>query len=485
MNKSARKPKVADFKLLKCPTGIQGVDEITFGGLPRERTTLVCGNAGCGKTLFAMEFLVRGANEFNEPGVYMSFEENAEELTKNFYSLGFELNYLINHKKLIIDYVFIERSEIEEAGEYDLEGLFVRLGHAIDSIGAKRVVLDTIEALFSGLKNENVLRAELRRLFRWLKTKGVTAIITGERGDKSLSRYGLEEYVADCVIILDHRVNEQISTRRFKIIKYRGSRHGSNEYPFLIDKKGLSVLPVTSLGLDYPISSDRVSSGVKGLDEMFEKKGYYRGSAILFSGGSGTGKTSFTSHFADSACRRGEKCLFFAFEESENQIIRDMNNIGINLKKWKNKDLLHISASRPAIFGLEMHLMNAHNMINEFKPNVVVFDPISNLINSGTLIEAQAMLTRLIDYLKAAQITLLMTDMFTIGDRAEQTEMNISSLCDSWIKLQNIERGNEYIRTISILKSRGMNHSNQIREFLITYKGVQINNSSKSPREVL
>jgi circadian clock protein KaiC len=484
MGKSAKSEKVADFKLLKCPTGIQGVDEITFGGLPHGRTTLVCGNAGCGKTLFAMEFLTRGANEFNEPGVYMSFEENAEELTKNFSSLGFELNELIKHKKLIIDYVFIERSEIEEAGEYDLEGLFVRLENAIDSIGAKRIVLDTIEALFSGLKNENVLRAELRRLFRWLKAKGVTAIITGERGDKSLTRYGLEEYVADCVILLDHRVTEQISTRRFKIIKYRGSIHGSNEYPFLIDKKGISVLPVTSLGLDYPVSSDRISSGIKGLDEMLNKKGYYRGSAILVSGGAGTGKTSFAAHFADSACSRGEKCLFFAFEESENQIIRDMNNIGINLEKWVDKGLLHIAASRPALFGLERHLVNAHNMINEFKPNVVVFDPISNLMNSGTLIEAQAMLTRLIDFLKAAQITLLIIDLWGVRSGIEQTDIDISSLCDSWIRPQNMERGNERTRIISILKSRGMNHSNQIREFLITDKGVQINNGPKSKRGV-
>lgn len=476
MAKSAKRPKVADFKLLKCPTGIQGVDEITFGGLPQGRTTLICGSAGCGKTLFAMEFLTRGANEFNEPGVYMSFEENAEELKKNFSSLGFELNDLIKHKKLIIDYVFIERSEIEEAGEYNLEGLFIRLGHAIDSIGAKRVVLDTIvEALFSGLKNENILRAELRRLFRWLKTKGITAIITAERGEKSLTKYGIEEYVADCVIFLDHRVTEQISTRRFKIIKYRGSIHGSNEYPFVVDKKGISVLPVTSLGLDYPVSSGRISSGIKSFDEMLDNKGYYRGSSILVSGGAGTGKTSFAAHFADSACSRGEKCLFFAFEESENQIIRDMYNIGINLKKWVGKGLLRISASRPALFGLEMHLVNAHNMINEFKPNVVVFDPISNLINSGTLVEAQAMLTRLIDFLKATQITLLITDLWGVRSGVEQIQIDISSLCDSWIRPQNIERGNELIRTISILKSRGMKHSNQIREFLITDKGVQMN----------
>jgi circadian clock protein KaiC len=483
MVKSAGRSKAADFKLLKCPTGIQGVDEITFGGLPQGRPTLVCGSAGCGKTLFAMEFLARGAGMFDEPGVYMSFEENAEELTKNFSSLGFELNNLIKKKKLIIDYVFIERSEIEEAGEYDLEGLFVRLGHAIDSIGAKRVVLDTIEALFSGLKNENILRAELRRLFRWLKMKGVTAIITAERGDKSLTKYGLEEYVADCVILLDHRVTEQISTRRFKIIKYRGSIHGSNEYPFLIDKKGISVLPVTSLGLDYPISSERITSEIKGFDAMLDKKGYYRGSSVLVSGSAGTGKTSFAAHFADAACSRGEKCLFFAFEESENQIVRDMSNIGINLKKWIDKGLLRISASRPALFGLEMHLVNAHNMINEFQPKVVVFDPISNLITSGTLIEAQAMLTRLIDFLKAAQITLLITDMWTERSGVEQVKIDISSLCDSWIRPQNIAISAVSTRTVSILKSRGMNHSNQIREFLITDKGVQISNGLKSQGE--
>jgi len=477
MARSEKSTKAGNRKLQKCPTGIQGVDEITFGGLPQGRPTLVCGSAGCGKTLFAMEFLTRGASEFNEPGVYMSFEETAEELSKNFSSLGFDLNDLIKRKKLLIDYVFIERSEIEETGEYDLEGLFVRLGHAIDSIGAKRVVLDTIEALFSGLKDENILRAELRRLFRWLKTKGVTAIITGERGEKTLTRYGLEEYVADCVILLDHRVTEQISTRRFKIIKYRGSVHGTNEYPFLIDRKGISVLPVTSLGLDYPVSSDRISTGIKGLDGMFDKKGYYRGSAILISGGAGSGKTSFAAHFADSACVRGKKCLFFAFEESENQIVRDMYNIGINLKKWVDKGLLCFSASRPTLYGLEMHLVNAHNMINEFKPDVVVFDPMSNLISSGTIVEVQAMLTRLFDFLKASQITLLITDLSSDSSRVEHAEANISSLCDSWIKLRNIERrDSELTRAITILKSRGMKHSNHISEFLITDKGVHINN---------
>jgi len=460
--------------LAKCRTGIKGLDEITFGGLPKNRPTLICGSAGCGKTLLAMEFVTRGAAEFDEPGVFMSFEENAEELSKNFASLGFELNDLIKHKKILIDHVYIERSEIEETGEYDLEGLFVRLGNAIDSIGAKRVVLDTIEALFSGLANENILRAELRRLFRWLKTRGVTAIITGERGESSLTRYGLEEYVADCVILLDHRMTDTISTRRLKIVKYRGSRHGTNEYPFLIDQNGLSVLPITSLELNHQVSSERISSGIRGVDGLLEGKGYFRGSTILVSGGAGTGKTTLAAHFIDAACGRGEKALFFAFEESEKQIVRDMQSVGIDLKKWVDKGLLRFSCSRPQLFGLEMHLVAAHNLISEFKPEAVVLDPVSNLVNSGSALEVQSMMTRLIDFLKSSRISLFMTDLSVLGSNAERTDIGISSLSDSWIKLLDSERGNERTRLISILKSRGMKHSKEIKVFLITDKGVQL-----------
>jgi circadian clock protein KaiC len=464
--------KTGNRELVKCRTGIQGLDEITFGGLPRGRPTLVCGGAGCGKTLLAMEFIARGAGELNEPGVYMSFEENVEELVTNFASLGFSLDDLIKSKKMILDYVFIERSEIEETGEYDLEGLFVRLGSAVDAIGAKRVVLDTIEALFSGLRNENILRAELRRLFRWLKTKGVTAIITGERGESTLTRYGLEEYVADCVILLDHRMAETVSTRRVKIIKYRGSRHGTNEYPFLIDKNGLSVLPITSLELNHSVSTDKISTGIKGFDEMLSGNGFYRGSTILVSGGAGTGKTSIAAHLVEAACGRGEKCLYFAFEESQNQLIRDMHTIGMDLDQWVRKGLLCFSCSRPQLFGLEMHLVQAHTMINAFTPAVVVLDPISGLVKSGSAPDAQSMMTRLIDFLKASRITLVMTALS--ASDAGRAELGISSLSDAWVNVQDAERGNERTRIISILKSRGMKHSSRMREFLITDKGVHI-----------
>ncbi len=460
--------------LEKCLTGIQGLDEITFGGLPKGRPTLICGSAGCGKTLFAMEFIVHGAIEYNEPGVYLSFEENSEELVKNFASLGFDLNYLVDRKKLAMDYVFIERSEIEETGEYDLDGLFVRLGHAIDSIGAKRVALDTIEALFSGLGNENILRAELRRLFRWLKTKGVTAVITAERGDASLTRHGLEEYVADCVILLDHRVNEQIATRRLKIVKYRGSRHGTNEFPFLVSDHGISVLPITSLGLEYPVSDERISTGIKTLDAMFDDKGYYKGSAILVSGTAGTGKTSFASHFVDHACRKGKRCLVFAFEESQNQLIRNMQNIGIDLRHWVDKGILQVYANRPTLYGLEMHLMMMHEKIWAFKPEVVVMDPITNLIATGTMFDTKAMLTRLLDFLKTEGITLFITDLSRSMHENEYTEIGISSLVDTWIILGNIERNQRRDRYLTIVKSRGMSHSNIVKEFLITNKGVQM-----------
>jgi circadian clock protein KaiC len=458
----------------KALTGIKGLDEITGGGLPMGRPTLVCGGTGCGKTLLAMEFLIRGATEFGEPGVFMSFEEKSEELTKNFASLGFDLDDLQSRNKIALDYVHIDKSEIEETGEYDLEGLFIRLGLAIDSIGAKRVVLDTIEALFSGLENETVLRAELRRLFRFLKEKGVTAIVTGEQGERTLTRYGLEEYVADCVIFLNHTVSQQIATRRLRIIKYRGSSHGTNEYPFLIDDDGFSVMPISSLGLTHRASLERISSGVPRLDTMLGGKGYYRGSSILVSGTAGTGKSSLAAHFVDAACRRGERCLYFAFEESQSQIIRNMRSIGIDLEQWIDKGLLRFQNSRPTLYGLEMHLVSMHKAVEEFKPDVVVVDPISNLMVSASETEVKSMLSRLIDFLKMKEITAFCSDLTTTGGSLERTEVGISSLMDTWILLQAMEGSGERNRGIYILKARGIAHSNQVREYLLTSEGIQL-----------
>ncbi|KAB2945155.1 MAG: circadian clock protein KaiC [Candidatus Methanoperedens nitroreducens] len=471
--------------LQKCQTGIRGLDEITDGGLPKGRPTLVCGSAGCGKTLLAMEFLVRGAVQYKEPGVFMSFEESSEELVQNVASLGFDLKDLEARKMMSLDHVRIERSEIEETGEYDLEGLFIRLNHSIDSIGAKRVVLDTIESLFGGLSNESILRAELRRLFSWLKEKGVTAIITGEKGEGTLTRHGLEEYVSDCVILLDNRVDVQISTRRLRVVKYRGSAHGTNEYPFLIDEKGISVLPITSLGLQHDVSSERISSGIPRLDTMLGEKGFYRGSSILISGTAGTGKTSTAASFANAACKRGERCLYFAFEEAPNQIIRNMRSIGIDLEPWMKQGLLQIYSVRPTIYGLEMHLVKMAKLIDEFKPKVVIVDPITNLISIGNETEVKAMLARLIDYLKAKQITALFTNLSQAGGPLEQTEFGISSLMDSWLLLRDIEVGGERNRGLYILKSRGMSHSNQIREFLLTDKGIDLIDVYLGPSGVL
>lgn len=471
--------------LLKTPTGIKGLDDITGGGLPKGRPTLICGGTGCGKTLLSMEFLVRGAMQFGEPGVFLSFEEKAEELAKNFASLGFDLDALQAGGKLSMDYVHIEKSEIEESGEYDLEGLFIRLGHAIDVIGAKRVVLDTIEALFSGLESEGILRAEIRRLFRFLKEKGVTAIVTGEQGDKTLTRYGLEEYVADCVIFLNHSVSNQVATRRMRIIKYRGSNHGTNEYPFLIDDNGFSVMPISSIGLDHPAATDRISSGVERLDAMLGGKGYFRGSSILVSGTAGTGKSSLAAHFVDAACRRGERCLYFAFEESQNQIVRNMRSIGIDLEQWVKKGLLRFQNSRPTLYGLEMHLVTMHKAIDEFKPAAVVVDPISNLVTSAGESEVKSMLSRLIDYLKMKQITALCNDLTMTGSSIERTDVGISSLMDTWLLLQTIQETGERNRGLYILKSRGMEHSNQVREFILSEKGIQLRDAYIGPGGVL
>ena len=460
--------------LQKEQTGIPGFDEITRGGVPAGRPTLVCGSAGAGKTLFAMEFLVRGAMLFNEPGVFMSFEESDEELATNVASLGFDLDQLIADKKLLLDYVFIERSEIEETGEYNLEGLFLRLGHAIDSIGAKRVVLDTLEALFSGLPDEAIIRSELRRLFRWLKHKRVTAVITCERGEGTLTRYGLEEYVADCVILLDHRVDKQISTRRMRIIKYRGTSHGTNEYPFLIDDRGFSVLPITSLGLSHKASNEFVSSGVPRLDTMLSGKGFYRGSSILVSGTAGTGKSTLAAHFIEAACKRGESSLFFAFEESQDQIIRNMRSVGIELEKYVKKGLLKFHNSRPTAWGLEVHLAIIHKTIADYNPSVVVVDPVTNFLTVGDTIETKAMLTRLIDLLKIRQTTAMFTSLTSGGHDVEESEVGVSSLMDTWILVKNIESNGERNRGLYILKARGIAHSNQIREFMVTDHGVEL-----------
>ncbi len=485
MTKTVVTKNASPASLPKCTTGIQGLDEITGGGLPKGRPTLVCGGAGCGKTLLGIEFLVRGAMLHDEPGVFLAFEETAEELAQNVRSLGFDLDDLIEKKKLAVDYIHIERSEIEEAGEYDLEGLFIRLGHAIDSIGAKRVVLDTLETLFSGLSNVSILRAELRRLFRWLKEKGVTAVITAERGNGTLTRHGLEEYVSDCVLLLDHRVEGQISTRRLRIVKYRGSSHGTNEFPFLIDEGGISVLPITSLQLQHKASSERISSGVPALDAMLAGPGFYRGSSVLVSGTAGIGKTSLACHAADACCQRGERCLYFAFEESEAQLLRNMRSIGLDLEPWVKKDLLRIQTGRPTMNGLEMHLASIHKQVEAFQPHLVVVDPITNFMSAGTVSEASSMLMRLVDYLKSRGITALFTNLNHAEGALEPAEIGISSLIDTWLFLRDIELNGERNRGLYILKSRGMAHSNQIREFLLTDRGVQLTEVYLGPEGVL
>ena len=475
----------APEQLPKAPTGIPGLDEITGGGFPKGRPTLVCGSAGCGKTLLAMEFLVRGATEYGEPGVFMAFEETAPELSQNVRSLGFDLDDLFRKKLLIVDFVHVERNEIDETGDYDLEGLFIRLGAAIDQIGAKRVVLDTIETLFSGLQNEGILRAELRRLFRWLKDKGVSAVITGERGDGTLTRKGLEEYISDCVILLDHRVADQLSTRRLRVVKYRGTAHGTNEYPFLIDEKGFSVLPITSLGLQHAVSDERISTGVGRLDTMLGGQGLYRGSTVLISGTAGTGKTSLAAHMVNASGERGEKCLYFSFEESPKQIMRNMRSIGLNLEQWTKKGLLQFSSSRATLHGLEMHLVNIHKQVQDFEPRLVVLDPVSSLQQSGATNDANIMLVRLVDFLKMRGITAIMTNLTHGGDALERTDSDISSIVDTWLFVRDIEIGGERNRAFYVLKSRGMAHSNQLREFLLTDHGIDLMDVYLGPEGVL
>ncbi|MFH0919883.1 MAG: circadian clock protein KaiC [Fibrobacterota bacterium] len=460
----------------KCPTGIRGLDEITGGGLPQGRPTLVCGAAGSGKTLLAMEFLVHGAREMGEPGVFMAFEETEKELSANVASLGFDLDSLVRRKKLVMDHVYVERSEIEETGEYDLEGLFIRLDTMIKSVGAKRVVLDSLEALFAGLSNEALLRAELRRLFRWLKDKGVTAIITGEKGEKTLTRHGLEEYVSDCVIFMDHRLDNQVATRRLRVVKYRGSKHGTNEYPTMIDEQGLTVFPISSIGLAYSVSKTRIPTGIPRLDAMLGGKGYYKGSSVLISGTAGVGKSSMAVAFADSICKRGARCLYWSSEEAPDQITRNMASIGFNLNKHVNAGLLRFYSVRPTFHGLENHLVTLHKMVTEFRPEALIIDPITNFLSIGNDSEIKIMLTRAIDFLKKEGVTALFTSLTEGGnvDSPEQTQVGISSLMDTWLLLSMVQSASERNRVLYVLKSRGMAHSNQMREYMLSNKGIDL-----------
>ena len=475
MSQQKKAIQASSKTLPKALTGIQGLDEITGGGLPHGRPTLVSGGAGSGKTLFALEFLVRGATLYSEPGVFMSFEETIPDLTINAASLGFDLDRLVADKKLFLDHVSITRSEIAETGEYDLDGLFIRIADAVQRVGARRIVLDTIEALFADLPSPGILRAEIRRLFNWLKEKGLTTVITAERDQPDkLTRHGIEEFVSDCVILLDHRMREEISTRRLRIVKYRGSTHGTNEYPFLIDEHGISVLPISSLGLDHAAPAERISSGIARLDGMLGGKGFYRGSSILISGTSGTGKTSVAAHFVDAACRRGERCLYFAFEESPRQIVRNMRSIGIDLEPWVGKGLLQFHAARPTYGGIEQVLLQTHKRITSFQPSVVVVDPVTNLLMVSTANEVRSMLTRLVDFLKTQGITSIFTSLTAGGGPLEASEVDVSSLMDTWLLLKNIEVGGERNRAIYVLKSRGMEHSNQIREFVLTDDGLRL-----------
>jgi len=469
--------------LEKAPTGIEGLDEVTLGGLPKGRPTLLCGSAGCGKTLIAMTFLVNGAAKYGDPGVFMSFEERSGDLAANVASLGYDLDALIADKQLVIDHVRVEPSEIEVSGEFDFEPLFVRLGYAIDQVGAKRVVLDTIEALFSGFKDQAVLRAEVRRLFGWLKDRGVTAVITGERGEGQLTRYGIEEYVSDCVILLDNRVHNEVSTRRLRVVKYRGSSHGGNEYPFLIDTRGVSVMPITSAGLQHSVSSDIVPSGITDLDAMFGKRGLYRGSSVLLSGLAGTGKSTFSAWFANAVCERGERCLYFAFEESPDQIVRNMRSAGIDLQRHVESGRLQFESARPSLYGLEMHLTRMYRDIVAFQPSAVVVDPISAF--RGVQSEIHSTLLRLADICKGRGITAFFTSLSLASDHTTEADRGLSSLMDVWISLTDVEVNGERNRVLFVLKVRGMSHSNQMREYLLTSDGIRLVEPYIGPEGVL
>jgi len=462
----------------KCATGIIGFDQVTEGGLPKNRTTLISGGAGSGKTLLGLDFLIRGATDYNEPGVYMSFEETAEELFQDVASLNMNLSGLVSRKKIKIEHVILERKDVLE-NNFNLEGVFVRLENAIDSVGAKRVVLDSIESPFAGIMDPGILRIEIKRLFRWLKDKKVTAIVTGEPGEGSYTRHGMEEYISDCIILLDNRVKDQIAIRRMRVIKYRGSNHGANEYPFVIDREGLSVIPITSAGLDQPGTNKKVSTGIPSLDKMFKggKPGFTRGSTVLASGTAGTGKTSLAAAFAVESCKRGEKCLFLSYEESAGQLIQNMSSIGIHLELWVKKGLLKIESTRPSFFGLEMHLLELYKSIETFKPKAVVIDPLTSLIGEGDEREIMSMITRMIDLLKSRGITTFFTSLVSSSAQNDTSgEIGVSSLIDTWIVVRELEEdsGRKRTRGLFIVKSRGTGHESDVHKLILSDDGIAL-----------
>ena len=472
--KTANTP-ATDGRLGKCPTGIKGFDEITEGGLPRSRVTLVSGGAGSGKTLLGIDFLVNGVVKYKEPGVYMSFEETEDELYQDVASLNLDLRTLVLEKSICFEYVVLEREGIQEKGDFNLEGIFIRLELAIESIGAKRVVLDSIESLFAGVADKGILRLEIKRLFRWLKEKKVTTVITGERAQNSFTRHGLEEFITDCIILLDNRVRQQISTRRVRVIKYRGSNHGTNEYPFVIDANGLSVIPITSAGLDHPGTAEKVSTGIPSLNKMFAGKGYTRGSTILISGTAGTGKTSFAAAFANASCENNERCLYLSYEESPGQLTQNMRSIGFDLEQWSDKGLLKIVSTRPSFFGLETHLLDLYKLLAEFKPKSVVIDPITSLVGQGEAAEVESMLTRMIDALKSRGITGLFTSLVSSRDQNDTSgEIGVSSLIDTWLVVRELEEdeGKRRTRGFYIVKSRGTGHSSDVQKLTLSDDGL-------------
>ena len=475
---SMKKPASKHNQLHKCPSGIKGFDEITEGGFPKNRATLISGGPGSGKTLFGIDFLINGAINYKEPGVLMSFEETPDELYQDVASLNLDLRGLVSRKKILIEHVVLERQDVLESG-FNLEGLLVRLEHAIDSIGAKRVVLDSIESLFAGITGAGILRLEIKRLFRWLKKKQVTAIVTGEPAQDSFTRHGIEQYISDCIIFLDNRVKEQISIRRIRVIKYRGSNHGTNEYPFVIDKDGLSVIPITSAGLDQPGTAEKVSTGIPSLDKMFRggKPGFTRGSTVLASGTAGTGKTSLAAAFAVASCKRGERCLFLSYEESSGQLIQNMSSINIHLEPFVKKGLLKIVSTRPTFFGLEMHLLDLYKLVAEFKPKAVVIDPLTSLIGEGDQREIRSMITRMIDLLKSHGITSFFTSLVSSSAQNDTSgEIGVSSLIDTWIVVRELEEdaGKKRIRGLFIVKSRGTGHESDVHKLILSDNGIKL-----------
>ena len=466
-------------------TGVKGLDDVLGGGIPQGHAMLLVGKPGTGKSILSMEYLLHGIELHKENGVYISFEESEKQIISNAASFGWKFEEMVKKNKLAISYIDMQPEQMRTVGDYDLSALILRVKGAIKKVNARRVVIDGINNLLSTFDDERIIRSDLLRLIREIKEVNATIFITGERGHDSWSKMGFEEYLADGLMHLDNRTDGNYQTREIQVVKCRGINHYTGKSPFIINSEGMSIRPLITADFDYKVLKSRVSTGIADIDNMLGGKGLYRGSTVYITGPSGAGKTSISSSFANGACSRGERALFLAFEESSDQIIRNMKSIGLSLDKWVNEKLLYFYTARATTNSLEGHLDNIMTMVREVEPTCVVLDPISAFRPIANENETKLMLIRLNDYLRARKITTVFTALSSDGEYSEHADVQLSSIADTWIVVRIMDYKGERNNVMQLMKSRGMSHSRQMKEMYFTGNGLKLQNVYQGPEGVL